>query len=167
MKRFVLSILSHSSLLTFELSSFCYWRLFQLFNFCFESLDLDVTLRSQFIFTFMFDVLSSTFNQSSISFRSFRSCNTIFSFFFSLSLFKLFFVGNNTYFATRLTSSSFEEFFSWSKFSTLILPLISLTSENVILTYRESLPRSKSIRSLLFFCIIFLFSEYHRFDVTH
>ena len=57
-----------------------------------------------------------------------------------------------------------QRFFCTSKFFTLILQIIPLTSGTVLLTFKASTTLSEGIRSLLSF---YLFCEYHQFELTH
>ena len=145
-KQFVLSILSHSSLVTFEFSCFCWVFLFQIFSYLFKSFGLDAILPSQFIFSSMFDFIPPTFkpilNLTQI-FRSLARSSSIHLFQYGcLNSFLL--ATTPTWLHINLIPA-LKRFFSSSKFFVFILQIISLTSETVLLTFKASIRRSKGI----------------------
>ena len=97
-------------------------------------------------------------NQSLIWPRSFRSLAIS-------SSIHLFQYGSVNYFLLAIIATlshtnlapALKRFFSSSKFCTVILKIISMTSETVLLTFKASIPRSEYIASLLFSYIILLF----------
>ena len=101
-KQFLLSIMSHSNLVTFEFSCFCCYSSLQFFSYRFKSFGRDTILPSQFIFSSMFDVLPSTFKSILNLTQIFlKSWNIISNSSFPVRFFTFFFVGNNSYFVAH------------------------------------------------------------------
>ena len=136
----VLSILSHSSLVTVEFFCFCCYFLFQFLSYRFKSFGLDAILSSKFIFSSMFDVLPSTFKPILNLIQIFQgSCNIIFNSPFPLRFFKVFLLAIKPTFLHTNLAPAVNRFFSSSKFFTLILQIISLIWETILLTFKASI----------------------------
>ena len=116
----VLSILSHWSLVTFELSCFCCYSLLQFFSYRFKTFGLDAVLPFQFIFFSVFAVLPSTFKPVLKLTQIFPGSCNILNWTFPVRFFTFFFVGNNTFLLRTNLAPALKRFFSSSKFFTLI-----------------------------------------------
>ena len=152
---------SHLRLVTFEFSCFCCYSLLKFFSYCLNPLAL-----------MLYYLLSSSFVLFLIFFRQFDSdlsenSNIIFNCPYTVWFFKLFLLAITPTLLDTNPDPALKRLFSSSKVLTQILQIISLTSEAVLLTFKESIPCSEVCDDYCFPAAFFIFSDYHHFHVTH